>query len=68
MARVTLALAFVASLTIAAPPAARAAGGCHFELDDDPYLDVRSLRRFGRTIVWQVGEQRSFEFRSASEC
>jgi hypothetical protein len=39
------------------------------ELDDDPYLNVYSLRRVGRTVVWEVGgEQRSFEFRSASEC
>jgi hypothetical protein len=38
-------------------------------LDDDPQVQLYSLRRFGRMILWEVGtEQRSFELRSAADC
>jgi hypothetical protein len=50
MARVTLALAVVASLTVAAPPAARAAGGCEVPKD----ATVRA--RTEQAVVYRNGD------------
>src|SRR4051794_23132983 len=48
MARVTLVFAVVASLTIAAPPAARAAGGCH--VPEHAHVKVRARHVVAYTI------------------
>lgn len=39
------------------------------ELDDDPRVELYTLRRVGGGVVWDVGEEsRDFEFRSAADC